>query len=86
MHAKLSYRAALRQESFARQRNFQRIPSKYRVLIVPNLAGGLLIIKSSRFAMQKAREWKILAVDFAFLLNSDSQLVNSSLQVGARSF
>lgn len=86
MHAKLSYHAVLRQEIFARQRNFQSTSSKYRVLIVPNLAGGLLIIKSSRFAMQKAREAKISAVDFAFHLNSDSQLVNSPLQVGARSF
>ena len=86
MLAKLSYRAVLRQESFARQRNFQSTPSNYRVKIVHNLGGGLFIMKSSRFAMQKAREWEISAVDFAFLLSSDSQLVNSSLQVGARNF
>jgi hypothetical protein len=86
MLAKLSYRAVLRQESFARQRNFQSTPSKYRVKIVQNLAGGLFIMKSSRFAKQKAREWEISAVDFAFLLSYDSQLVNSSLQVGARNF
>ena len=86
MRAKLSYRMVLRQGSFARQRHFQSIPSKYRVKIVLNLAGGRFIIKSSRFAMQKAREWKRSAVDFAFLLSSDSQHANSSPQVGARNF
>ena len=86
MRAKLSYRTVLRQESFARQRHFQSIPCKYRAKIVPNLTGGRFIIKSSRFAMQKAREWKRSAVDFAFLLSYDSQLANSSLQVGARNF
>ena len=86
MRVKLSYRTVLRQESFARQRHFQSSPCKYRFKFVPNIARSLLIIKYSRFAMQKARVWKISAVDFTFLLSSDSQLVNSPLQVRARNF